>query len=87
MRILIIEDEEKLARSLKKGLERSGGLAAELRIGDVILKPAQREVWRGDRKVELTLKEFELLHYLMRHAGEVLNREDIYVRCRRSYIA
>jgi DNA-binding response OmpR family regulator len=57
----------------------TGALDSELRIGDLILKPAEREVFRGDEKINLTLKEFELLHYLMRHPGEVLNREEIYV--------
>jgi len=54
------------------------GLTAELCVADITLKPASREVTRGGKKVALTLKEFELLHYLMRHPGEVLNREDIY---------
>lgn len=54
-------------------------LAQELRARDVVLKPTEREVYRGEKKIDLTLKEFELLHYLMRHPGEVLNREDIYV--------
>ncbi|MDE2019092.1 MAG: response regulator transcription factor [Patescibacteria group bacterium] len=53
-------------------------LASELTAKDVVLKPTEREVYRGGRKIDLTLKEFELLHYLMRHPGEVLNREDIY---------
>ncbi len=54
-------------------------LPEELRAQDLVLKPAEREVYRSDRKIDLTLKEFELLHYLMRNPGKVLNREDIYV--------
>jgi DNA-binding response OmpR family regulator len=34
----------------------------------------KRTVRRGERRVELTQKEFALLEYLMRHAGEVLTR-------------
>lgn len=71
--------EELLARIRALLRRPTNGLAAELRIGDLTLKPAEREVWRGEQKVDLTLKEFELLHYLMRNAGKVLNREDIYV--------
>lgn len=52
----------------------------KLRIADLILDPARREVFRGGKKIELTLKEFELLSYLMRNPGKVLNREDIFSR-------
>lgn len=55
------------------------GLTAELKTKDLVLRPAQREVFRNGKKIDLTLKEFELLHYLMRHPGKVLNREEIYV--------
>ena len=54
-------------------------LGNELHVGDIVLKPAEREAYRGEKKLNLTLKEFELLQYLMRHAGEVVDREDIYV--------
>lgn len=43
-------------------------------VGDVTLDPVRRIVHRGARRVELTQKEFALLEYLMRHAGEVLTR-------------
>lgn len=71
--------EELLARIralLRRPVE---AMPTELTVRDILLKPTEREVWRGDRKIDLTLKEFELLHYLMRHPNEVLNREDIYL--------
>lgn len=37
----------------------------------------RRQVWDGERGVELTLKEFELLRYLMKNQGIVLTREQI----------
>lgn len=37
----------------------------------------RRQVWDGQRAVELTLKEFELLRYLMENQGIVLSREQI----------
>ena len=37
----------------------------------------RRQVWDGERGVELTLKEFELLRYLMKNPGIVLTREQI----------
>jgi two-component system KDP operon response regulator KdpE len=40
-----------------------------LRIGDVELDPARREVHKAGNFIRLTPKEFDLLHYLMAHAG------------------
>jgi two-component system OmpR family response regulator len=45
-----------------------------LRVGDLTLDPASKGVSRDGSAVELTAKEFALLEYLMRHAGEVLSR-------------
>jgi two-component system OmpR family response regulator len=46
-------------------------------VGDLSLDPATREVRRGDATVALTAKEFALLRLFMRHAGEVLSRDQI----------
>lgn len=48
-----------------------------LTIADLTLDPAARKVMRGGKSIELTPTEFELLHYLMKHAGQVLSRERI----------
>ena len=40
-----------------------------IRIGDVELDPARREVHKAGNFIHLTPKEFDLLHYLMAHAG------------------
>lgn len=53
-------------------------LPEELRAYDLILNPVTREVCRGEEKIDLTLKEFELLQYLMRHPNQVMGREDIF---------
>jgi len=45
-----------------------------LQVGDLELDPATRQVARGDTRIELTAKEFALLEYFMRRAGEVLSR-------------
>jgi two-component system OmpR family response regulator len=45
-----------------------------LRAGDLELDPAARTVRRGDTAVELSAREFALLHELMRHAGDTLSR-------------
>ena len=53
-------------------------LPSHITVRDLSLDPAKREVYRTGKKINLTLKEFELLQYFMRHADLVLNREDIY---------
>ena len=45
-----------------------------LSVGTLTLDPITRGVKRGDRRVDLTQKEFALLDYLMRHAGHVVTR-------------
>jgi DNA-binding response OmpR family regulator len=45
-----------------------------LQVDDLTLDPMTRVVKRGERRIELTQKEFELLEYLMRNAGQVLTR-------------
>jgi two-component system, OmpR family, KDP operon response regulator KdpE len=42
---------------------------APIRIGEIELDPARRQVKLGGRAIHLTPKEFELLHFLMSHAG------------------
>lgn len=49
----------------------------ELRCGDLVLDLQRREARRGDRVIELTAKEYQLLEYLMRNAGHVLTRTQI----------
>ncbi|MBT9149471.1 MAG: response regulator transcription factor [Dehalococcoidia bacterium] len=48
-----------------------------LQCGDLKLDPASRTVWHGDRRLELTRKEFGVLEYLMRHPGEVISQEEL----------
>jgi len=45
-----------------------------IRIADLAIDPARRVVTRGERRIDLTAKEFSLLEYLMRNAGRVLTR-------------
>jgi two-component system, OmpR family, response regulator MprA len=49
--------------------------AASLTVGDLQLNPDTREVRRGERELELTNREFELLEYLMRNERLVVSRE------------
>lgn len=49
----------------------------ELRAGEVRLDPASRQVWRGQTPIDLTAREFAVLEYLMRHAGDVVSKAEI----------
>ena len=65
---------ELLAR-LRALARRGGGeRPTELRVGDLRLAPAARKVWRGEREIELSAKEFAVLEVFMRRPGEVLSR-------------
>ncbi|MEO8477798.1 MAG: response regulator transcription factor [Actinomycetota bacterium] len=46
-------------------------------VGPVTLDPAARTVTKGDDVLELAAKEFDLLHMLMAHSGQVVKREEI----------
>jgi two-component system response regulator MprA len=74
--------EELLAR-LRALLRRAeegdaGNASAPLRFEDLSLDPATREVHRGEREIELTKTEFELLAFLIRHPRQVLTRTQIF---------
>ncbi len=48
-----------------------------LSVQDVSLDPHVRRVWRANREIHLSRKEFDLLHALMRRAGDVVTRGDL----------
>jgi DNA-binding response OmpR family regulator len=68
---------ELLAR-VRALLRRGPALAAVvLRVADLTIDTRARRVCRGEREVPLTAKEYALLEYLTRRAGEVVGRADI----------
>jgi len=48
-----------------------------LRVADLELDPGRPRAFRGEQRIDLTTKEFALLHLLMRRSGEVLSRTQI----------
>lgn len=52
----------------------SGGEATRLKVGDLEMDLLTRKVTRGNRSLDLTAKEFQLLEYLMRRPGQVQTR-------------
>jgi two-component system, OmpR family, response regulator MprA len=69
------ERQELLARIRALLRRRPPRGAASLEVGDLSLNPDTREVKRGQRELELTNREFELLEYLMRNERLVVSRE------------
>ncbi len=51
-----------------------------LQIADLRIDPTARRVWRGDREIELSKTEFDLLELLVRNQGIVLDHSTIYDR-------
>lgn len=62
-----------------RALVRRGRVAESPRLaaGDLDVDLITRKVMRGGRAVELTVREFELLEYLLRHQGQVVSRETL----------
>ena len=69
------ERSELLARIRALLRRRPPRGAASLQVGDLSLNPDTREVKRGERELELTNREFELLEFLMRNERLVVSRE------------
>lgn len=64
-------------RALGRRSARGGGQRDELRAGDLMLDVGRHSAIRGDKAIELTVKEFQLLELLLRHQGQVLSRNQI----------
>jgi two-component system, OmpR family, response regulator MprA len=71
---------EELRARVRALLRRTGAGDDALRYADVSLDPATREVYRGERRLQLTRTEFNLLELFMRNPKQVLTRSQIYER-------
>jgi two-component system, OmpR family, response regulator MprA len=69
------ERDELLARIRALLRRRPPRGSAFLVVGDVRLNPDTREAYRGDRELDLTAREFELLEHLMRNERIVVSRQ------------
>jgi DNA-binding response OmpR family regulator len=69
------ERTELLARMRALLRRRPPRGTASLTVGDLVLNPGTREVTRGERVLDLTNREFELLEFLMRNERLVISRE------------
>jgi len=66
-------------RALIRRSEQDRG--AEIRFADLRLDPVNHKVWRGQVEIVLTAKEYNLLAYMVRNAGNVLSRANIADNC------
>jgi two-component system OmpR family response regulator len=53
---------------------RDAGPETDLAVGDLRMDPRSRTVTRAGRQIQLQPREFRLLEFLMRHAGQVVTR-------------
>jgi two-component system, OmpR family, copper resistance phosphate regulon response regulator CusR len=81
------EVSELLARAdalLRRG---RNGVTLRLKVGDLFMDLVNRNVMRGERPLDLTVREFELLEYLMRHGNGIVTRDmlarDVWKECNR----
>jgi DNA-binding response OmpR family regulator len=71
------ERQELLARIRALLRRRPPRGSAPLRVSDLSLNPDTHEVYRGERSIELTQREFELLEYLLRNERIVISRQQL----------
>lgn len=69
--------KELLARLRALARRQGESKSTELCVADLTLDTLTRTAQRGDRRIELTAKEYSLLEYLMRNPGRVLSRTQI----------
>jgi two-component system OmpR family response regulator len=68
---------ELLARLRALVRRRPAERPAVLEVGDLVIDPATRTVTRAERAVDLTSREFAVLEFLARRAGDVVTRTDL----------
>jgi DNA-binding response OmpR family regulator len=71
--------EELLAR-VRAALRRHEPGEEVIHVGDLTIQTASRGVTRGSREIELTAREYDLLLFLARNAGKVMDRNTIFER-------
>jgi DNA-binding response OmpR family regulator len=69
--------EELLARMRAIVRRADQPQASRIQIGDLKIDLRSHRVWRGEKLVDLSSREFALLEYFVRHQGQVLSRQQI----------
>jgi DNA-binding response OmpR family regulator len=55
----------------------TGTRPAPVAAGDLRIDPGERRAWRGDIEIDLTSRQFDVLEFLVRRAGQVLSKTEI----------
>jgi two-component system response regulator VicR len=76
-RELVARVKANLRRGGSASREVEESVPSELVIGDLTIHPEAYMVTKRDENIELTHREFELLHYLAKHLGQVMTREHL----------
>jgi two-component system KDP operon response regulator KdpE len=62
---------------LRRGVDRDGGGPATVAVGGLVIDPATREATLDGRALDLSRKEFDLLHHLAANAGRVVTKREL----------
>jgi DNA-binding response OmpR family regulator len=65
---------ELLARVRALIRREASSKTSNLQVGDLVMNTLSREVWNGQKRIELTTKEYSILEYFMRHPNHVITR-------------
>ncbi|NLM67674.1 MAG: response regulator transcription factor, partial [Enterococcus sp.] len=76
-RELIARVKANLRRGATASKENEVPVSTDIEIGDLIIHPEAYIVSKNGESIELTHREFELLHYLAKHIGQVMTREHL----------
>jgi len=70
-----------LVARIRAVLRRAGGGVPQglIQTDDLELNPGNRTLLKNGQEVELTSTEFSILHSLLQHRGEVVNKRDLYI--------
>jgi DNA-binding response OmpR family regulator len=55
----------------------SGGAPPPMAVGDLRIDPGEQRAWRGEQQIGLTAREFDVLEFLVRRAGQVQSKDEI----------
>ena len=66
-----------LVARIRALLRRTGRNPTPVSVGDLRMDPLARRVWRGEEEIPVTAREFEVLEFLVRRAGQVLSKHQI----------
>ena len=66
-----------LKARINTALRRVSPAALQIELGGLLLRPDERQVLLDGQTVSLTAQEFELLHYLAKHAGLLVTRAQL----------